>query len=88
SAARGLAHARSAVARVCGCRPGDVVFTSGGTEADNLAIKGISLASPRGRHLITTPIEHEAVLRSVDYLQRVHGFDVTFLPVDEFGRVA
>src|SRR5690606_40423385 len=62
--------------------------TSGGTEADNLAVKGIALGDPRGRHLVTTPIEHEAVRESADYLRRVHGFEITELPVDGQGRVA
>jgi len=89
-AAKGaLADARARVARVVGMRPGDVVFTSGGTESNNLAVKGIALgALPRGaRHVITTPIEHESVLESADYLARLHGFDVTLLPVDAAGRV-
>lgn len=88
SAARGLADARAAVADWLGCRASEVTFTSGGTEADNLAIKGIALANPRGRHLVTTPIEHEAVLESVDYLVRLHGFSVTFVPVGRDGLVA
>ncbi len=87
SAARALADARGTVAAWLGCRPSDVVFTSGGTEADNLAVKGISLATPRGRHIVTTPIEHEAVLESVDYLRRIHGFQVTFVDVDATGLV-
>ncbi|WEG07548.1 cysteine desulfurase family protein [Microbacterium horticulturae] len=90
AAARALDDARARVARVLGMRAGDIVFTSGGTEADNLAIKGIALAAllNRGaRHLVTLPVEHEAVLRSAEYLQRVHGFAVTLVPVDEVGRV-
>jgi cysteine desulfurase len=89
-AARALADARARVAAVVGMRAGDVIFTSGGTEANNLAIKGIAVAAmlDRGaRHVITTPIEHESVLESVDYLRRVHGFDVSLLPVDADGRV-
>ncbi|MBZ2196657.1 cysteine desulfurase family protein [Occultella gossypii] len=86
-AAAALADARSRVAGVLGCRPGEVVFTSGGTEGANLAIKGLALANPRGRHLVTTRIEHEAVLASVDYLVRVHGFSVTHVAVDTDGRV-
>lgn len=86
-AAAALADARAAVAVVLGCRPGEVIFTSGGTEADNLAIKGIALASARGRHIVTTPIEHEAVLESVGYLIRHHGFEVTMLHPDRNGRV-
>lgn len=87
SAARALADARAAVAAWLGCRASEVVFTSGGTEADNLAIKGIALASPRGRHLVTTPIEHEAVLESIDHLVRLHGFEVSFVPVGSDGLV-
>ncbi len=81
-AARALASARARVAAVLGCRAGEIIFTSGGTEADNLAIKGLALANPRGRHLVTTAIEHEAVLGSCDYLKRQHGFEITYLPVD------
>ncbi|MCU1530300.1 MAG: cysteine desulfurase [Frondihabitans sp.] len=87
SAARGLTAARNQVAAWLGCRPGEVVFTAGGTEANNLAIKGIALGSPRGRHLVTTAIEHEAILESVDYLRRHHGFDVTFVPLTDDGTV-
>jgi cysteine desulfurase len=87
SAARALADARATVAAWLGCRASEVVFTSGGTEADNLAIKGIALASPRGRHIVTTPIEHEAVLESVDHLVRLHGFETTFVPVGRDGLV-
>ncbi|GAA3872093.1 cysteine desulfurase family protein [Leifsonia kafniensis] len=87
AAAAALTAARRDVAAVFGCRPGEVVFTSGGTEAANLAVKGIALGAPRGRHLVTTPIEHEAVLASADYLHRVHGFAITFLAVDATGLV-
>ena len=87
AAAAALAEARAMVAGVLGCRSADVVFTTGGTESDNLAIKGIALGAPRGRHLITTPIEHEAVLESCDYLRRLHGFEVTLLDPDASGRV-
>ncbi|WP_396641684.1 cysteine desulfurase family protein [Microbacterium sp.] len=95
-AAAVLADARAAVARILGMRPSDVVFTSGGTEANNLAVKGIAigarLAHPAGsardaHHIITTPVEHESILASVDYLRRVHDFAVTELPVDAVGRV-
>ncbi|HEX6366974.1 MAG TPA: cysteine desulfurase family protein [Agromyces sp.] len=86
-AARALDEARAQVAAVVGCRVGDVVFTSGGTEADNLAVKGIALADPRGRHVIVSPIEHEAVLESARHLARVHGFEVDEVPVDGHGVV-
>jgi cysteine desulfurase len=90
AAADALADARARVARVLGMRTGDVVFTSGGTEANNLAVKGIALgALPRGRrHVVTTPIEHESILESAGYLARLHGFDITLLPVDGLGRVS
>lgn len=87
AAARGLADARAEIASILGCRPGEIVFTSGGTEADNLAIKGIALASPRGRRLVTTRIEHEAVLESARYLERFHDVEVAFAETDSKGRV-
>jgi cysteine desulfurase len=86
-AAHAVQAARATIAEQLGCRPSEIVFTSGGTEADNLAIKGIALGDPRGRHLITTPVEHEAVHESADYLRRLHGFEITQLPVDGDGLV-
>lgn len=89
-AAAALADARAAVARVLGMRASDIVFTAGGTEANNLAVKGIAIAAQLGRdarHIVTTPIEHESILASVDYLRRVHGFAVSELPVDAAGRI-
>ena len=85
-----LDDARHRVARVVGARPNDVVFTSGGTEANNLGIKGIAIAAmlARGaRHVVTSAVEHSSVLESVRALQRIHGFDATILPVDEAGLV-
>ncbi len=87
TAARALDYARRTAAEVLGCRPGDIVFTSGGTEADNLAVKGLSLASPQGRHIVSSTVEHPAVLESLAYLQRFHGFALTLVPVDSTGRV-
>lgn len=89
-AAEALSDARTRVATALGMRAGDIVFTSGGTEANNLALKGIGIAAMLhggARHLITTPIEHESILESADYLARVHGFEVTSIPVDGFGRL-
>ena len=86
-AAAGLRAARRQVAGVLGCRASEVAFTSGGTEGANLAIKGLALANPRGRHLVTAAIEHEAVLESVDYLRRLHGFEVSFVDVTGTGVV-
>jgi cysteine desulfurase len=87
AASRALTAARRELAEWFGARPAEVTFTSGGTEAINLAIKGIALGQPRGRHIVTTPIEHEATLESIDFLRRVHGFDVSTVPVDATGRV-
>lgn len=87
-AASALSEARRSVADVLACRPSEVIFTGGGTEANNLAVKGIALASPRGRHIVTTAIEHPSVLESCRYLQRLHGFEIEFAPVDGHGLVS
>ena len=76
-------RARESVAKLLGCRPAEVVFTSGGTEADNLAIFGLARA---GDHVITSTIEHHAVLNSCKHLAE-NGIEVTFLPVDGCGVV-
>lgn len=79
--------ARGQVAACLHVKPQDIVFTSGGTEADNLAILGYLRANhPQGGHLITTAVEHHAVLRTFEAM-RQKGYDVTILPVDETGRV-
>ncbi|WP_426184167.1 cysteine desulfurase family protein [Microbacterium sp. TWP3-1-2b2] len=90
AAASALDDARARVARVLGMRAGDVIFTAGGTEANNLAVKGIVLAAlARGRrHLVTTAIEHESILESADFLRRFHDIEVTYAPVTEAGRVS
>ncbi|WP_026552879.1 cysteine desulfurase family protein [Arthrobacter sp. H20] len=87
SAAQALTVARKTSATVLGCRPSEITFTSGGTEANNLALKGIALATPRDRHLVTSAIEHPAVLESLDYLRRFHGFRITVVPVSPTGLV-
>ncbi|PPF86665.1 cysteine desulfurase [Pseudoclavibacter sp. RFBJ3] len=87
-AAAALADARKSVAAVLGCRATEVVFTSGGTEANNLAVKGLALGDPRGRHVVTSRLEHESVLASVDALVRLHGFEVSFVDVDARGTVS
>lgn len=84
-ARRGLDAARRAVAEALAARPNDVVFTSGGSESDNLALRGVAAATSR-RHLITTAIEHHAVLHAAERLAR-EGFRVTYLPVDGEGFV-
>ncbi len=83
-----LEAARTQVAQWLDCRPSEVVFTSGGTEGDNLAIKGLALANPRGRHLVSAKTEHEAVLEALDYLERQHGFEITWLPIASDGSIA
>jgi cysteine desulfurase len=86
-AAKGINQARQQVAAALGCQPEEVVLTGCGTEADNQAIKGIAHTHrERGGHIITTPIEHHAVLHTCQYLER-QGFQVTYLPVDEYGMV-
>jgi cysteine desulfurase len=87
AALRGLDQARADVADVLGARPGEITFTSGGTESDNAAAKGIALAEPRGRHVVVSAIEHPAVLESADFLGRT-GFEVTTLGVDPEGRIS
>ena len=86
-ARQALDEARETVARIVGAKPREIVFTSGGTEADNLAIKGAAwAASARARHIVTSAIEHKAVLHTCQLLER-RGFEVTYLPVDRFGMV-
>jgi cysteine desulfurase len=79
-----LEDSREKVARLIGAQPSEIVFTSGGTEADNLAIKGAALARKEGGHIITSAVEHPAVLAPCHYLE-TRGFEVSFLPVDHHG---
>lgn len=83
-----IEDARSFLARTLGARPAEVMFTSGGTEADNWALKGLALAhKKRGKHLIVSSIEHHAVLESAHWLEQ-QGFEVTYLPVTSGGVVS
>lgn len=80
-------RSREQIAEILHCRPTELIFTGGGSESDNLALKGLAFtAQKKGNHLITTPIEHHAVLHTCQYLERF-GFKTTYLPVDQFGRV-
>jgi cysteine desulfurase len=82
-----LEHARGQVAALLGANADEVVFTSGGSEANNLALKGAFFARrDRGSHIITTAVEHPAVLRPCQFLEKL-GATLTILPVDRFGRV-
>ena len=85
SARDAIEQARAEVAQVLGARPSEITFTSGGTESDNTAVKGIALAS-EGRHVVVSSIEHLAVLESAAWLGRI-GYDVTVLPVGHDGQV-
>ncbi|MBG6083598.1 cysteine desulfurase family protein [Zhihengliuella flava] len=87
SAARALDYARGTAADALGVRGSDVVFTSGGTEANNLALKGLALAAPRGKHLVISQIEHSSIHRAAEDLERLHGFDVSVVGVDASGVV-
>jgi cysteine desulfurase len=83
-----LDDAHAVVAAALNCRPTEIVFTGGGSEADNLAIKGVAYAARRrGDHVITSAIEHHAVQHTFQQLER-EGYRVTYLPVDAYGRVA
>ncbi len=83
-----LEQSRAQIAELLGCQKEEIFFTSGGTEGDNWAIKGTALEKKiYGKHLITTQVEHPAVLNSMKQLEKL-GFEVTYLPVDENGRVS
>ncbi len=85
---KALETARETVANVIGAKPAEIYFTGCGSEADNWALKGIARAHKKnGNHIITTQIEHHAILHTCESLQK-EGFDITYLPVDEYGMVS
>lgn len=90
-ARRRMEEARETLAKLLGARPSEVIFTAGGTESDNLAVKGIYWArrdaDPHRRRIITTPVEHHAVLDAVQWLAEHEGAEVTWLPVEADGSV-
>ena len=84
-----LDDARDRVATTLKCKPSEIIFTSGGSESTNLALFGVArLFRDKGRHIITSQVEHHAVLNPCEYLANNEGFEVTFLPVDSVGKVA
>src|SRR5580692_8193744 len=84
-----LDDARDRAAKFLGAKPSEIIFSSGGTESNNLAVLGTArLLKPKGKHLITSSVEHHAVLHSFDFLERKEGFEVTRLPVDSQGLVS
>lgn len=88
SAKEAVIHAREQVAKLINSEPDEILFTSGGTESDNHAIIGTALANmEKGKHIITSQIEHPAVLETLQYLQERFGFKITYLPVDSYGLV-
>src|SRR6267378_2854946 len=86
-AAEACERARAQIARVLACHDDEVVFTSGGSESDNVALKGVALGRPGRRHLVTTAIEHSAVLGAARDLQEHFGVEVSYVPADERGLV-
>ncbi len=86
-ARKGLEGARRTVAEILGCKPQEIIFTSGGSESDGLALRGVAYGSRgRGSHIVTSAIEHHAVLHSAERLEQ-EGFRVTYLPVDGEGFI-
>ncbi len=87
-AKRAVEKARGQVASLLGCKPEEVIFTSGGSESNNFALKGIAQTlKNKGKHIITTKIEHPAILNPCRFLEQI-GFSVTYLPVDSYGLLA
>ncbi len=86
-ARQAIEQARESIALLIGAKPDEIIFTSGGTESDNFAVKGIAYArKDKGNHIITSAVEHHAVLEPCHFLEK-NGFQVTVLPVDETGLV-
>ena len=84
-----LDSARNTIAKCLNCSPNEIIFTGSGTESCNLAIKGIAFASGnKGKHIISQKTEHHAVLHSLEWLEKVQGFEVTYLDVDKYGIIS
>ena len=89
-ARKAMEEARRQVADILKCQPKEIIFTSCGSESDNLALRGVALARrkrKKSNHIITSAIEHHAILHTCEQLEKDFGFKVTYLPVDEYGRV-
>jgi cysteine desulfurase len=87
-ARRAIDRSRDTCGEILGCRSAEVIFTSCGSESNNLALKGVAFASrDRGRHIVTTAVEHHAISHTCEYLERHAGMEITVVPVDSFGRV-
>jgi len=89
-ARKAMEQSRRQVADMLGCQPKDIIFTGCGTESDNLALRGVALArraEKNSHHIITSAIEHHAILHTCEQLEKHFGFEVTYLSVDEYGRV-
>jgi cysteine desulfurase len=87
---RAMDEARRTVAEIMNCAPNEVIFTGCGTESDNLALRGVSFERrhrARMNHIITSPIEHHAIGHTLEQLEKYFGFEVTYVPVDQFGLV-
>ena len=83
-----LDKSRKQVASLVNADPSEIYFTNGGSESDNWALEGTAFARrDKGNHIITSKIEHHAILHTCEYLQKVHGFEVTYLDVDADGKV-
>lgn len=84
---KAIENARHQVAAALNAEDNEIIFTGCGTEADNMALKGIAdRYQKKGKHIITSAVEHHAILHTCEYLEK-HGYEVTYLPVDEYGRV-
>ncbi len=90
ASSRAISNARQEIAQILNCSPKEIVFTSGGSESDNMAIRGVAWAQKlagKGKHIITSPIEHSAVSKTIDQLCEYYGFEQTQVSVDQYGLV-
>lgn len=89
-ASKAITEARATVADILGCGSNEVIFTSCGSESDNLALRGVGFKRRKlgkGHHIITSPIEHHAISHTCEQLEKEFGFEITYVPVDKYGMV-